>query len=132
LTDLIGGRVQVIFDPVASSIPHIRAGRLRPLAVTTSARSPVLPEVPIVGDFVPGYEASIWFGVGAPRNTPAEIVQKLNTAINAGLADPKIKGRLAELGSTPVPMSPGDYGKFVADEIDKWAKVIRAANLKPR
>jgi tripartite-type tricarboxylate transporter receptor subunit TctC len=132
LTDLIGGRVQVIFDPLASSIPHIKAGRLRPLAVTTSTRSHVLPDLPPLSDFVPGYESSIWFGVGAPKNTPAAIIDKLNKEINAGLADSKIKARLADLGATPVPMSPAAYGQFVADEIDKWAKVIKAANLMPR
>jgi len=123
--------VQVVFDPVVSAITHIRAGRLRPLAVTTSTRSNVLPDVPTVADFVPGYDASIWFGVGAPRNTPGEIVDKLNKEINAGLADPKIRARLADLGAAPAPMTPADYGKFVANEIEKWAKVIRAANIKP-
>jgi tripartite-type tricarboxylate transporter receptor subunit TctC len=130
LTDLIGGRVQVVFDPVLSSIAHIREGRLRPLAVTTATRSAVLPDVPPLSDFVPGYESSIWFGVGAPRNTPAAIIGTLNKEINAGLADPKIKARLADLGATPVPMTPAEYGKFVADEIEKWAKVIKAAKLK--
>ena len=130
LTDLIGGRVQVVFDPVLSSIAHIREGRLRPLAVTTATRSPVLPDVPPLSDFVPGYESSIWFGVGAPKDTPAAIVDILNKEINAGLADPKIKSRLADLGATPVPMTPAEYGKFVAAEIEKWAKVIKAAKLK--
>jgi tripartite-type tricarboxylate transporter receptor subunit TctC len=130
MTDLLGGQVQVMFDPVVSSIGHIRAGELRPLAVTTSTRSEVLPEVPTVGDFVAGYEASIWFGVGAPGNTPAEIVDRLNKEINAGLADPKIKARLADLGATPMPMTPAEYGKFVADEVEKWGKVVRAAHLK--
>src|SRR5262245_62146234 len=130
LTDLIGGRVQVVFDPIVSSIAHIRAGRLRALAVTTSTRADVLPDVPIMNDFVPGYEASIWFGVGAPRNTPVDIVDKLNKEINAGLADPRIKARFAELGAAPAPMTPGDYGRFVADEIEKWGKVVRAANVK--
>ena len=130
MTDLLGGQVQVMFDPVVTSISHIRDGRLRPLAVTTSTRSEALPDVPTIGDFVPGYEASVWFGVGAPRNTPAEIVDKLNKEINAGLADPRIKARLAELGGVPVPMTPADFGKFVADEIEKWSKVIRTANIK--
>jgi tripartite-type tricarboxylate transporter receptor subunit TctC len=130
MTDLLGGQVQVMFDPVVSSIAHIRAGKLRPLAVTTSTRSEVLPDVPTVGDFVPGYEASIWFGVGAPRNTPAEIVDKLNQEINAGLADPKIKARLANLGADSMPMTPANYGKFIADEIGKWGKVVQAANIK--
>ncbi len=125
MTDLLGGQVQVMFDPIVSSIAHIRAGKLRPLAVTTSTRSEALPDVPTMGDFVPGYEASVWFGVGAPRNTPAEIVDKLNKEINAGLADPKIKARLAELGSVPMPMTPAEFGKFIADEIEKWGKVVR-------
>jgi tripartite-type tricarboxylate transporter receptor subunit TctC len=131
MTDLLSGQVQVMFDPVVSSITHIRAGRLRPLAVTTSTRSEVLPDVPTVGDFVPGYEASIWFGVGAPRNTPAEIVDKLNKEIKAGLADPKIKARIADLGGTVLAGSPADFGKLIADETEKWGKVIRAANIKP-
>jgi tripartite-type tricarboxylate transporter receptor subunit TctC len=131
MTDLLSGQVQVMFDPVVSSITHIRAGRLRPLAVTTSTRSEVLPDVPTVGDFVPGYEASIWFGVGAPRNTPAEIVEKLNQEINAGLADPKLRARLADLGGTVLAGSPADFGKLIADETEKWGKVIRAANIKP-
>jgi tripartite-type tricarboxylate transporter receptor subunit TctC len=127
MTDLLSGQVQVMFDPVVSSITHIRAGRLRPLAVTTSTRSEVLPDVPTVGDFVPGYEASIWFGVGAPRNTPAEIVDKLNQEINAGLAD---RARLANLGAEAMQMTPANYGKFIADEIGKWGKVVQAANIK--
>jgi tripartite-type tricarboxylate transporter receptor subunit TctC len=130
MTDLLGGQVQVMFDPVVSSIGHIRAGELRPLAVTTSTRSEVLPDVPTVGDFVPGYEASIWFGVGAPKNTPTEIIDKLNKEINAGLADPKIKARLAQLGAAPMPMAPAEYAKFVATEVEKWGKVVRSAHLK--
>jgi tripartite-type tricarboxylate transporter receptor subunit TctC len=130
MTDLLGGQVQVMFDPVVSSITHIRADRLRPLAVTTSTRSEALPDVPTVGDFVPGYEASVWFGAGAPRNTPAEIVDKLNEEINAGLADPRVKARLAELGSVPMPMTSAEFGKFLADEVVKWAKVVGAANIK--
>ena len=130
MTDLLGGQVQAMFDPVVSSITHIRAGRLRPLAVTTSTRSEVLPDVPTVGDFVPGYDASIWFGVGAPRNTPVEIVDKLNKEINAGLADPKIKARLTDLGGVPMPMTSAEFGKFLADEVEKWGKVVRAANIK--
>ena len=130
MTDLLGGQVQVMFDPVVSSTTHIRAGRLRPLAVTTSMRSEVLPDVPTVGDFVPGYVASIWFGVGAPRNTPAETVDRLNKAINAGLADPKIKARLTDLGGVPMPMTSAEFGKFLADEVEKWNKVVRAANIK--
>ena len=115
----------------ASSIEYIRAGKLRALAVTTATRSEALPDIPTVGEFVPGYEASAWFGIGAPKNTPAEIVDKLNKEINAGLADPKIKARLADLGGTVLAGSPADFGKLIADETEKWGKVIRAANIKP-
>ena len=131
LTDLLGGQVQVYFGPMPSSIEYIKTGKLRALAVTTATRSEALPDLPTVGDFLPGYEASAWFGVGAPKNTPAEIVDKLNNEINAGLADPKIKARLADLGGTVLSGSPADFGKFIADETEKWAKVIRAANIKP-
>ena len=131
LTDLIGGQVQVMFGNMPSSIEHIRAGKLRPLAVTTAARSEALPDLPPVGDFVPGYEASTWQGLGAPGNTPAEIVDKLNKEINAALSDPKIKARLADLGGTVLSGSPADFGKLIADETEKWGKVIRAANIKP-
>ena len=130
LTDLMAGQVQVMFDPLGSSIEYIRAGRLRALAVTTATRSEALPDVPTVGDFVPGYEASLWQGIGAPKSTPPEIVDRLNKEINAALADPKIKARLADLGSTPLVSSPGDFAKLIADETEKWAKVIRAANIK--
>jgi tripartite-type tricarboxylate transporter receptor subunit TctC len=130
LPDLIGGQVQAMFDPVASSIGHIRAGKLRPLAVTTATRLEVLPDIPTVGDFVPGYEASGWYGIGAPKNTPAEIVDRLHAEINAALADPKMKARFADLGGTVLPGSPGDFGKLLADENEKWGKVIRAANIK--
>jgi tripartite-type tricarboxylate transporter receptor subunit TctC len=130
MVDLLGGQVQVLFDPVVSSIPHIRSGKLRALAVTTTTRSAALPDVPTVADFVPGYEASIWFGVDAPKNTPATVVDALNKEINAAIADPKIKARLIELGADPMPMTPADYGKFVAAEIEKWGKVVRAANIK--
>ena len=130
LTDLLGGQVQVMFATMPASIEYIRAGKLRALAVTTATRSEVLPDVPTVGDFVPGYEASAWYGVGAPRNTPAEIVDKLNKEINAGLADPKMKARLADLGGTVLAGSPADFGKLIADETEKWGKVIRAANIK--
>ena len=116
----------------ASSIEYIRAGRLRALAVTTATRSEVLPDIPTVGDFVPGYEASAWFGVGAPKNTPAEIVEKLNKEINAGLADPKIKARLADLGGTVLAGSPADFGKLIADETEKWGKVIRSSPASSR
>jgi tripartite-type tricarboxylate transporter receptor subunit TctC len=130
MTDLLGGRIQVLFDPAVSSLPHIRGGRLRPLAVTTTARSDVLPDVPALAEFVPSYEASIWFGTHAPKNTPADIVEVLNKETNAGLADPSLKARLTELGGTPMPMSPAEFGTFIADEIDKWAKVIKFAHIK--
>ena len=130
MTGLLGGQVQVLFDPVVSSLSHIRGGRLRPLAVTTATRSSVLPDVPPVGDFVPGYEASVWFGTHAPRNTPTVIVDKLNQESNAGLADPALKARLIDMGGIPMPMNPASFGKFVAEEIDKWAKVIKFANIK--
>jgi tripartite-type tricarboxylate transporter receptor subunit TctC len=130
LTDLLGGQVQVYFGPIAGSIEYVRAGKLRALAVTTATRSEMLPDVPTVGDFVPGYETSTWSGLGAPKATPAEIVEKLNKEINASLADPKIKARLADLGGTVLPGSPADFGKHIAEETEKWAKVIRAANIK--
>ena len=131
LTDLLGGQVQVYFPGLPPSIEHIRAGKLRALAVTTATRSDALPDIPIVGEFVPGYEASPWWGVGVPRNTSAEIIDKLNSEINAALADSKIKARLADLGGTVLPGSPADFGKLIAEETEKWAKVIRAANIKP-
>jgi tripartite-type tricarboxylate transporter receptor subunit TctC len=123
--------VQVYFPGTVSSIEYIRARRLRALAVTTATRSDALPDVPTVGEFVPGYEASNWFGLGAPKATPAEIVEKLNKEINAALADPKMKARLADLGGTPLAGSPADFGKLIADETEKWGKVIRSANIKP-
>jgi len=129
--DLLGGQVQATISPMPSSIDFIRAGRLRPLAVTTVLRQEVLPDVPTVGEFVAGYEATAWFGIGAPKNTSAEIIEKLNREINAGLADPKMKARLADLGGLPLPMTPFEFGKLVADETERWAKVIRAANIKP-
>jgi tripartite-type tricarboxylate transporter receptor subunit TctC len=131
MTDLFGGRVQVIFDNMPGSIGYIRAGKLRPLAVTTAARSELLPDVPPLSDFVPGYEASAWYGVGAPRNTPAEIIDKLNHAINAALADPALKARLIDLGGTIHPGSPADLGKFIAQETEKWGKVVKFAGIKP-
>jgi tripartite-type tricarboxylate transporter receptor subunit TctC len=130
LTDLLGGQVQVMAATMSSSIEYIRAGNLRPLAVTTATRSEALPDLPTVGDFVPGYEASSWWGVGAPRNTPAEIIDGLNKEINAGLADPKMKARLADQGSTALAGSPADFEKLIAKETEKWGKVIRAANIK--
>jgi tripartite-type tricarboxylate transporter receptor subunit TctC len=120
-----------MFAFISSSIEYIRAGKLRALAVTTTMRSPVLADVPAVGDFVPGYEASGWTGVGVPKNTPAEIVDKLNREINAAIADPKIRTRLADLGSLALAGSPADFGKLIADETEKWGKVIRAGNIKP-
>jgi tripartite-type tricarboxylate transporter receptor subunit TctC len=131
LNDLLAGQVQVMFPTTVSSIGYITAGRLRALAVTAATRSEALPDIPTVAEFVPGYEASNWYGVGAPKATPAEIVEKLNKEINAGLADPKMKARLADLGGVPMPMSPAEFGKLIADETEKWAKVIRAANIKP-
>jgi tripartite-type tricarboxylate transporter receptor subunit TctC len=130
LTDLIGGQVQVDFDTMTASIGYIKAGSLRALAVTTATRSEALPDLPTVGDFVPGYEASNIRGIGAPRNTPVEIVDKLNTQINAALSDPKIKMRLADLGARVLVGSPADFGKLIADETEKWSKVVRAANIK--
>jgi tripartite-type tricarboxylate transporter receptor subunit TctC len=132
VTDLLAGQVQVLFNSPPASIEYIKAGRLRALAVTTTTRSEVLPDVPTVSEFVPGYEASQWYGVGAPKNTPAEIVEELNKEINAGLAAPKLKARLADLGGTPIAGSPADFGKFIAEETEKWGKVIRAANIKPQ
>jgi tripartite-type tricarboxylate transporter receptor subunit TctC len=131
LTDLLGGQVQVIFATLPGSIEHIRSNKLRALAVTGPSRWETLPDVPTVGDFVPGYEASGWNGIGVPKNTSPEIVERLNREINAGLADPKIKERFAELGGTTLPGSPADFGKFIATETEKWGKVIRAANIKP-
>jgi tripartite-type tricarboxylate transporter receptor subunit TctC len=130
VTDLLAGQMQVSFDVMTTTIEFVRTGKLRPLAVTTAARSPALPDIPAVGDFVSGYEASSWHGVGVPKNTPAETVEKLNKEINAGLADPKIKAKLADLGGTVLPGSPADFGKLIADETEKWGKVIRAANIK--
>jgi tripartite-type tricarboxylate transporter receptor subunit TctC len=131
LTDLVGGQVQMAFDNLPASIEHIRAGKLRALAVATAMRSEVLPNIPTVADFLPGYEASAWNGVGVPKGTPAEIIDKLNKEINAALADPRIRARIAELGAAAFPTSPSEFGKFVADETEKWAKVIRTANIKP-
>jgi tripartite-type tricarboxylate transporter receptor subunit TctC len=124
--------VQVAFDPLPASIEHIRAGKLRALAVTTASRSDALPGIPSASESVPGYVASNWYGFAAPKNTPPEIVGKLNAEINAALADPKMRARLAELGGTSFANSPTDFAKFVADDTAKWAKVIRAANIKPQ
>jgi tripartite-type tricarboxylate transporter receptor subunit TctC len=131
LVDLLGGQVQMFFGVLASSIEYIRAGKLRPLAVTTAMRAEALPDVPALGEFLPGYEASDWYGICAPKGTPAEIVGRLNTEINAGLADPKMKARLADLGAIMLAGSPAEFGKLIADETDKWGKVVRAAHMKP-
>ena len=130
VADLLAGQVQVNFDVLLESIEYIRAGKLRALAVTTATRSEALPDIPTVGEFVPGYEASSWWGVGVPRNTPVEIIDKLNKEINAGLADPKLKARLADLGGTVLPGSPAEFGKFIAAETEKWAKVIKFSGAK--
>src|SRR6516162_653652 len=130
-SDLLAGQVQVFFDPMANSIAYIKAGKVRALAITSATRSEALPDVPTVSEFVPGYEASFWFGVGAPKATPADIVDKLNKEVNAALDDPKMKARLADLGGTVLLGSPADFGKHIAEETEKWAKVIRAANIKP-
>jgi tripartite-type tricarboxylate transporter receptor subunit TctC len=132
LTDLLGGRVQVMFDATTSSLPHISSGKLRPLAVTTATRSELLPDIPTIGDFVPGYEAHGWIGFGAPKNTPAAVVDRLNNEINSAISDSSIKARLIDLGGLVLPpSSPADFGKLIADETEKWAKVIRAANIRP-
>jgi tripartite-type tricarboxylate transporter receptor subunit TctC len=130
LIDLLAGQVQLMFDNIPTSIEHIKAGQLTALAVTTAARSPMLPELPTVGDFLPGFEASAFFGIGAPRNTPAEIVNTLNKEINAGLTDPKMSARLTELG-TVLPGSPADFGKLIAEETEKWGKVVKFSGAKP-
>jgi tripartite-type tricarboxylate transporter receptor subunit TctC len=131
LVDLLGGSVQFAFDGIASSIEHIKAGRLRALGVSPAERTPALPDVPTVGEFVPGYEAIGFTGIGAPRDTPPEIIDKLNREIAAGLADPKIKARLADLGNDALIMSPAAFGKLLADETEKWGKVVKFAGLKP-
>jgi tripartite-type tricarboxylate transporter receptor subunit TctC len=131
LTDLLGGQVQVMFPATVSSIEYIRDGRLRALAVTTATRWDALPDIPTLGEFVPGYEASNWFGMCAPNATPVEIVDKINKEINAALADHNVKARLGDLGSVPIALSPADFGKLIAEDTEKWGKVIRAANIKP-
>ena len=130
LTDLIGGQVDVMFDNMPSSIEHIRAGRLRPLAVSTTSRLDSLPDIPTVGDVVPGFETSAWGGIGAPRDTPAEIINKLNREINAGLVDPKMNARLADLGGLVLPLSPAEYGRRIAEETEKWGKAIKFSGAK--
>jgi tripartite-type tricarboxylate transporter receptor subunit TctC len=131
LTDLMGGQVQVLFDNMPSSIEYLKVGKLRPLAVTTATRSDALPGVPTVAETVPGYEASAWFGLGAPKGTPAEIVDKLNAAVNAGLADPKLKARLADLGGAMLVGPPAEFGKLIAEETEKWAKVVKFSGARP-
>ena len=131
LTDLLAGQAQVMFDVTPSSIPHIRAGKLRALAVTTATRADVLPEIPVMDDFVPGYEASAWLGFGVPKDTPAAIIDILNREVNAGLADPWIKARFTDLGAMVLPGSPAEFGRLIADDTEKWGKVVRAANIKP-
>ena len=131
LTDLIGGQVQVTFESMPSSIEYIRAGTLRALAVTTVKRSEALPDTPTVGEFVPGYEASIWYGVGVPKNTPVQIIDKLNKEINAGLADPKLQARIAKLGGVPLGGSPAEFGKLIGEETEKWGKVVKSSGAKP-
>jgi tripartite-type tricarboxylate transporter receptor subunit TctC len=130
MTDLISGQVQVMFEPVAGPLEHIRAGRLRALAVTTTTRSAALPDLPTVGEFVPGYEASSWYGIGAPKGTPAEIVDALNRAVNAGLADPKLKARFADLGAAVLAGTPADFGRLIAEETEKWGKVVKFSGAK--
>jgi len=130
VTDLLGGQVQVMFIAVSPWIEYIRAGKLRPLAVTTATRQDVLPDIPTVGEFLPGYDASGWQGIGAPKNTPAEIIDKLNMEINAALADPKMKARFADLGATVLVRSPAEFGKLIADEIEKWGKVIQDVGIQ--
>ncbi len=131
LTDLLGGQLQVYFASTTIAMEHIRAGKLRALAVTTAKRSEALPDIPTMGDFLPGYETSLWFGIGAPKNTPAEIIDKLNKEINAGLADPKIKAAVADMGGTVLAGSPADFGKLIADETEKWAKVVKFSGARP-
>jgi tripartite-type tricarboxylate transporter receptor subunit TctC len=131
VTDLLGGQVQVYFAPISAALAYIRAGKLRALAVSTAARAEALPDIATVSDFVPGYEVSGWFGIGAPKKTAAEMIDRLNTQINAGLADPKLKARLADLGSSAFVVSPAEFSTFIADETEKWAKVIKFANIKP-
>ena len=130
LAEMLGGQVQVIFGTMPGTIEYIRSGRLRPLAVTTATRSEVLPDIPTIGDFVPGYESAAWHGVGVPKHTPTEIIDKLNKEINAGLADPKLKARFADLGAAVFPSSPAEYGEFIAQETEKWRKVVKFAGIK--
>jgi tripartite-type tricarboxylate transporter receptor subunit TctC len=130
LTAVLGGQVEVQFPSPPSSIEYIRTGKLRGLGVTSAMRSEALPDLPAIGEFVPGYEISNWYGVGAPKGTPADVIDKINKEINAGLADPKLRARLADLGDTPLALSPAEFGKLIADETEKWGNVIRALNIK--
>jgi tripartite-type tricarboxylate transporter receptor subunit TctC len=130
ITDLLGGQVQILFISPVVSIEHVKTGTLRALGVTTAARWEAFPDIPTVGEFVPGYEVSAWFGLGAPKNTSAEIVDKLNSQVNVALADPKMKAQIANLGAMPFRSSPADFGKLIADDTERWAKVIRTANIK--
>jgi tripartite-type tricarboxylate transporter receptor subunit TctC len=130
-TPLIGGQVQVVFGSVPASIQYVRAGKLRALAVTTSTRSELLPDLPTVAEFVPAYESSTWYGIGAPKSTPAEIIDRLNVEINAALADPTLKVRMADLGGTPIGGSPADFSELIATDTEKWGKVVRFASIKP-
>jgi tripartite-type tricarboxylate transporter receptor subunit TctC len=131
LTDLLGGQVQMTFDTLLASLEHIRAGKLRALAVTTATRSEALPDIPTIADFVPGFEASAIVGLAAPKNTPTTLIETLNKEVNAGLTDPKIRARLAELSASALTGSTSDFAKIVNDDIDKWAKVVKFANIKP-
>jgi tripartite-type tricarboxylate transporter receptor subunit TctC len=131
LVDLLSGHMHVMFETPIATVAHIRAGKLRALAVTSATRSEALPDVPVMADFIPGFEASAWYGLGAPKGTPAEVVDTLNRSVNAGLADATIKQRLAELGGAPMPLSPAEFGKLIADDTEKWGKVIAAAKIRP-
>ena len=131
MPDLLSGQVQVVFGPISQLIEHIRTGQLRALAVTTGKRQATLPDIPTVAEFVPGYEASVWYGIGGPKNTPTEIVEKLNKEINAALSDPTMRARFAELACTPIPMTSAEFGKLIVDETEKWGNVIRSAGIKP-
>jgi tripartite-type tricarboxylate transporter receptor subunit TctC len=131
LTALLGGQVDISVASLPSSIETIRSGKLHGLAVTTAMRAEALPDVPALGEFVPGYEVSAWYGIGAPSGTPADVIAKINHEVNAGLADPILKARIAEFGGTPSALSPAEFGKFIADETEKWRNVIRAANIPP-
>ena len=132
LNDLLAGQIQLMFSPLPPSIGYVKAGKLRALAVTSAARSTVLPDVPVIADFVPGYEASAWYGIGAPTGTPVEILDKLNTEISAGLADATLNARMVQIGSVPFPTSRAEFGKHLASETEKWGKVVRAAKIKPQ